>query len=69
MKIASFKQERDKRGKILSKLKKAGAEVVFLQETHLNDTEYLKLNKIRFKDVYFSSYKSTQKRDAFIQKK
>lgn len=48
-------------GKILSKLK-AIAEVVFLQETHLNNAEHSKLNKMGFKEVYFASYKSVQKK-------
>lgn len=49
-----------KRGKILSKLKKAGA------ETHLTDADYSKLNKMGFKEVYFSSYKSIRKRGVAI---
>lgn len=55
-----------KRGKIFSKLKKARAEVVFLQETHLNDVEHLKLIKMGFKEVYFASYKSVRKRGVAI---
>ncbi len=46
MKIASFNiygvLSPVKRGKILSKLKKARAEFVFVQETHLNDAEHSK---------------------------
>lgn len=55
-----------KRGKIFSKLKKSRAEVVFLQETHLNDAEHLKLVKMGFKEVYFASYKSVRKRGVAI---
>lgn len=70
MKIASFNVNGIvspvKRGKILSKLKKARAEVVFLQETHINDAEHSKLNKTGFKEVYFASYKSVHKRGVAI---
>lgn len=54
------------RGKIFSKLKKAREEVVFLQETHLNDAEHLKLIKMGFKEVFFASYKPARKRGVAI---
>lgn len=60
LKIASFNingvLNPIKRGKILSKLKKDKIQVAFLQESHLNDSEHAKLNKLGFKHVYFSSY-------------
>lgn len=55
-----------KRAKILSKLKKARADVVFLQETHLNDSEHKKLLKMDFKEIYFASYKTGRKRGVAI---
>lgn len=51
-----------KRSKILSKMKKEKAHIVYLQETHLNDKEHEKLKKIGFTKIFFSSYKSNHKR-------
>lgn len=54
MKIALFNVNGvNSPGKILSKLKRTGGEVVFLKETYLNDTAHTKLNKMGFKNVYF----------------
>lgn len=47
-----------KRMKILSLLKDDKADVVFLQETYLSDTEHTKLKTDWVGQVYFSSYKS-----------
>lgn len=41
-----------KRGKILSKMKKEKAQVVYLQETHLNDVEHEKLRKMGFTNIF-----------------
>lgn len=53
-----------KRGKILSKLRREGAQVAFLQETHLSETEHAKLRG--FKHVFYSSYKSGHRRGSAI---
>lgn len=55
-----------KRGKILSKMKKEKAQVVYLQETHLNDVEHEKLRKMGFINIFFSSYKSKHKRGVAV---
>lgn len=47
-----------KREKILSKLKKGGVQIAYFQETHLNNTEHAKLNRMGIKHIYYSSYKS-----------
>lgn len=51
-----------KRSKILSKMKKENAQVVFLQETHLNSVEHEKLKRMGFSQVYHSSCKLGHKR-------
>lgn len=51
-----------KRSKILSKLKKEKAQVAFLQETHLSQSEHVKLKRQGFKQVFYSSHKSAHKR-------
>ncbi len=55
-----------KRAKILSKLRREGAHVAFLQETHLSDTEHAKLRRGGFKHVFYSSYKSGHRRGSAI---
>lgn len=51
-----------KRSKILSKMKKENAQIVLLQETHLNSTEHETLKRMGFSKVYYSSYKSGHRR-------
>lgn len=51
-----------KRTKILTKLKKEKAQVAFLQETHMSQSEHVALKKQGFKHVFASSYKSAHKR-------
>uniref|UniRef100_A0A3B1J8B1 Reverse transcriptase domain-containing protein n=1 Tax=Astyanax mexicanus TaxID=7994 RepID=A0A3B1J8B1_ASTMX len=55
-----------KRSKILSKMKKEKASVVFLQETHLSDLEHEKLKRMGFSKVFFSSYKTGSRRGVAI---
>lgn len=55
-----------KRSKILSKIKKENAHVVFLQETHLNSVGQEKLKRMGFSQVYYSSCKLGQKRGVAI---
>lgn len=50
-----------KRGKILSKLNKEKTQIAFLQETHLNETEHIKLGRLHFKYVYSSCHWSGNK--------
>lgn len=55
-----------KRKKILTKLKKDKVNIALLQETHLTVSEHAKLNKLGFKYVYSSSYKSGHRRGVAI---
>ncbi len=55
-----------KRGNILSKLKREKIQIAYLQETHLDDPEHAKLNKMGFKHVYFSSCRSGRQREVAI---
>lgn len=45
-----------KRKRVLSRVKKEQATIVYLQETHLNDTEHQKLQQMGYTQVFFSSY-------------
>ena len=51
-----------KRWKVLSNLKKEKVQIAMLQESHLDDTEHAKLNKMGYKSVYFSSHGSGRRR-------
>lgn len=51
-----------KRTKILSKLRKEKTQVALIQETHLNETEHLKLKQRGFKYLFSASYKSGHRR-------
>ncbi|MBN3318674.1 CAPS2 protein, partial [Atractosteus spatula] len=55
-----------KRSKILSKMKKEGAHIAFLQDTHLSVLEHEKLRRMGFSKIYFSSYKSGHRRGVAI---
>ena len=55
-----------KRSKILSKMKKEQAHIVYLQETHLSDNEHGKLKRMGFNNLFFSSYKSGHRRGVAI---
>lgn len=54
-----------KRSKILTKMKKEQAHVVYIQETHLNDTEHGKLKRMGFTNLFFSSDKSGHRRGCY----
>lgn len=43
-------------------MKKEQVHIVYLQETHLNDKEHHKLQRMGFTSVSFSSYKSEHRR-------
>lgn len=70
IKVASFNingiHNPIKRWKILSKLKKDKVQIAMLQESHLDDSEHTKLNKMGFKHVYFSSHSSGRRRGVAI---
>lgn len=55
-----------KLSKILSKLKKEKAQIVLLQETHMNQAEHLRLKRKGFKYVFSSSDKHKHKRGVAI---
>lgn len=55
-----------KRWKMLSQLKKDKVQIAFIQESHLDDTEHSKLNKMGFKKIYFSSHCSGKRRGVAI---
>lgn len=70
VKLTSFNVNRlsnlIKRRKILSKMEKERAHVVYPQETHLNETEHRKLKDMGFTSVLFSPYKSGHRRGVAI---
>lgn len=55
-----------KKSKVLAKLKKEKAQVLFLQETHLPQQEHEKLKRFGFRNGLYSSYKTSQKRGVAI---
>lgn len=55
-----------KRTKIITKLKKEKTHIALLQETHLNETEHLKLKQRGFKWIFSSSYKYGHRRGVAI---
>ena len=55
-----------KMNKILSKLKKERTQIALLQETHVNQTDHLRIKRKGFKYVFSSSVKSKHKRAVAI---
>lgn len=51
-----------KRSKILSKMRKDKAGIVYLQETHLTEQEHAKLRRQGFNQVFSTSYNSGRRR-------
>lgn len=51
-----------KRRAVITKLKKEKLQVIFLQETHLSQTEHEKLKKFGFRNSYYSTYKQGRRR-------
>lgn len=47
-----------KRKKVLNYLKREAVEIALLQETHLSDSEHLKLQQGGYGQAYFSSFTS-----------
>ena len=58
-----------KRRKILTCLKKDDIDVAMLQETHLDDTEHLKLQQGQFGQVFFSSFTTRSRGVAVLIRK
>lgn len=55
-----------KRSKMIAKLKREKIGVAFWQETHLSDLEHEKLKKMGFRNSFFSSHRSGNKRGVAI---
>lgn len=55
-----------KHNEIFTKMKREQAQIVYLQETHLDSKEHEKLKRLGFKTVFFSSYKSGRRRGVTI---
>lgn len=55
-----------KRNKVISKMKKEGVGVLFLQETHLKAKEHEKLKRSGYHQEFSSSYKSGHRRGVSI---
>uniref|UniRef100_A0A3B3I5T5 Reverse transcriptase domain-containing protein n=1 Tax=Oryzias latipes TaxID=8090 RepID=A0A3B3I5T5_ORYLA len=51
-----------KRSRVLTKLKKEKAQVIFMQETHLPKSEHEKFSKFGYENCFFSSYKNSRRR-------
>ena len=43
-----------KRSKVMAKLKKEKADIIFMQETHLSQQEHEKLKRFGFKKTYYN---------------
>lgn len=55
-----------KRGKMLSKVKKEKAEIIYLQETHLSEIEHGKLKNFGFSNTFYSSFRGGSKKGVAI---
>src|SRR4029434_9087868 len=55
-----------KRDRVMTKVKKDGAQIIYLQETHLNKIEHDKLKKYGYRNVYSSSFKGGPRRGVTI---
>mgnify|MGYP001175078505 FL=1 len=55
-----------KRTKIILKMRKLKAQVIFMQETHLSQEEHEKLKKFGFRNTYYSTCKQSNKRGVAI---
>lgn len=53
-----------KRKRVLQQVKKEKAGIVYLQETHLNDVEHVKLKKLAGAQVFHSSHTKSQERSS-----
>lgn len=55
-----------KRGKMISKVKREKAQIIFWQETHLTNQEHEKIKKMGFRHTYYSSCKTGRRRGVAI---
>lgn len=55
-----------KRSRVMSKIKRQKIQILFLQETHLSPNEHEKLQKFGFRNVFYSSFKTTHKRGVAV---
>uniref|UniRef100_A0A8C7WYM9 Reverse transcriptase domain-containing protein n=1 Tax=Oryzias sinensis TaxID=183150 RepID=A0A8C7WYM9_9TELE len=55
-----------KRKKVISMLKKENAQILFLQETKLNDQEHNKFKQMGYRNTFYSSNESNKKRGVAI---
>lgn len=55
-----------KKGKVLAKIKKEKAQVIFLQATHLSQQKHQKLKKLGFRNSFYSSLKKGHRREVII---
>lgn len=55
-----------KRQKVMSKLRKEKAQIIYLQETHLTDQESEKLKKFGFMNTFYSCFRNKGKRGVSI---
>lgn len=55
-----------KRQKVMTKIKKEKAQIIFLQETHLTQPEHDKLKKCGYRNSYHSTFKGGCKRGVAI---
>ena len=55
-----------KRDRVMTKVKKDGAQMIYLQETHLNKVEHDKLKRYGYRNVYSSSFKGGPRRGVTI---
>ena len=55
-----------KRGKVILKMRKVKAQIIFLQETHLSKEEHEKLKKFGYRKTYYSTCRQSRKRGVAI---
>ena len=55
-----------KRSKVILKMKKLKAHIIFMQETHLTKDEHEKLKKFGFRNTFYSSHRQSHKRGVAI---
>lgn len=55
-----------KRGKVILKMRKVKAQIIFLQETHLSKKEHEKLKKFGYRKTYYSTCRQSRKRGVAI---
>lgn len=55
-----------KRSKVIRKMRKLNASIIYLQETHLQQEEHEKFKKFGFRNSYYSECKKSRKRVVVI---